>query len=111
MIRVSLKHDENGCLTGFSVKGHAGYRRFLFDKVCEAVSVAAQSTLYGLEQVVNAKLYSNMYDGYLELEVLPSQSAEVFNGAQVLLKTFELTIRSLANDYPKNITIDTTQRR
>lgn len=100
-------------LTGFSAKGHSGYGERGSDIVCAAISAVTQSTVMGLSEVVGVKLDSRQDDdnGSLEAAILPGQSAELLEKSQILLSTLELTLETIARNYPGSIRIDTKQRR
>lgn len=99
MINVKIiKKDEN--IISFIIKNHALRDRDMilagdaYDMVCNSVSVLSQSVLIGLDEVQKLNCNYEMSDGYINLD-LKGFTPEEVDEAQVLLKTFELSLESL----------------
>ena len=105
MIKVNFYHSEKGAPIGFMIKGHAGYGTHGNDIVCSAVSSAAYMTANTIIEILGINPSASVQDGIMEI-ILPQESAE--KGKDILLG-FELHLRELAKQYPKNVTITTTE--
>ena len=62
--------------------------------VCNTVSVLSQSVIIGLDEVLKLNCNYEMMDGYLALD-LNGFTQEEISKAQVLLKTFKLSLDSV----------------
>ena len=62
--------------------------------VCNTVSVLSQSVIIGLDEVLKLNCNYEMMDGYLALD-LKGFTPEEISKAQVLLKTFKLSLDSV----------------
>lgn len=87
-------------ITGFVVKGHAGYAEHGHDIVCAAVSSAAYLTVNTITDIIGAKAQVEVKDGYM-LFSLTEPNGE----ASKLLEGLYAHIRSLAKDYPSGIKV------
>ena len=118
MIKAKIySNDEN--ITGFTIDSHAmpEGRDFnsnelqvgeAFDMVCNSVSVLSQSVIIGLDNVLGLNCTYEIGDGYLSLD-LRDFSKEELKEAQVLLKTFELSLDSVILGLDQ--TLGTNKRR
>ena len=95
MIRVTL-HSQGESITGFEVKGHAGYAEAGQDIVCAAVSILTTTCANALESVAGLKPLVKASPGKMILS-LPD-----FDGhdAQVILKTMRQGLKDLVDAYP-----------
>ena len=112
MIRVTL-HSQGGCITGFEVKGHAGFAEAGQDIVCAAVSALTQSTLNGLRSVLKAPVMFDIDDqgATLEAELTPEATEEQVRQAQMLLVTLLEGLQAIERSYPRNVRISFEERR
>lgn len=118
MINVEIySNDEN--ILGFKVDSHAmpEGRDFnsnelligeAFDMICNSVSVLSQSVIIGIDNVLELNCTYEIGDGYLNLD-LRDFSKEELKEAQVLLKTFKLSLDSVILGLDQSI--GTTRRR
>ncbi|SHI48464.1 hypothetical protein SAMN02745163_00370 [Clostridium cavendishii DSM 21758] len=99
MIKVKII-KENKNIISFMIENHALRDRDMilagdaYDMVCNSVSVLSQSVIIGLDEVQKLNCNYEMSDGYLKLD-LNGFTQEEINEAQVLLKTFELSLESI----------------
>ncbi len=92
----------DGSVYGFEIRGHAGLDNSGKDILCASVSSAAFLTVNTLTDIIGEKVdCSLLNDGYMKAVVHNLQ----FKSSSDLLKGFECHIRSLANDYPKNLKV------
>ena len=91
MIRVKFQSKEDNIIS-FTIKGHAMECRDAilageaYDMICNSVSV--------LSEVLKLNVNYEMSDGYLKLDLNGFTHEEIVE-AQVLLKTFEMSLASL----------------
>lgn len=99
MIKVKII-KENKNIISFIIENHALRDRDMilagdaYDMVCNSVSVLSQSVIIGLDEVQKLNCNYEMSDGYLKLDLNGFTQAEI-DEAQVLLKTFELSLESV----------------
>jgi uncharacterized protein YsxB (DUF464 family) len=112
MIKAVIFRDIQESLVGFDISGHAGYAERGQDIVCAAVSFLATTTVNSLEEqlTVSPHFEVDEADGhlhcYLALEKIDRDDREK---AQVILKTLEIGLKSLEQEYGKYIKL--LQRR
>ncbi|MEQ8197107.1 MAG: ribosomal-processing cysteine protease Prp [Clostridiaceae bacterium] len=99
MIRIKIKKTDDKIIA-VDIKGHALRESEAiiageaYDMICNSVSVLSQSLLIGLENVLNINCSYEIYEGYISLDLKDLDEDEL-EKAQVLLKTFELSIDSI----------------
>ncbi|GKU23402.1 ribosomal-processing cysteine protease Prp [Clostridium folliculivorans] len=99
MIKLDI-YTTKDIIIGFKIQNHALIEREMilageaYDMVCNSVSVLSQSVLIGLDEVLKLNVPYEMTDGYIKLD-LRELDEEELQKAQVLLKTFELSIDSI----------------
>ena len=104
MIKVKFYHSSDAPI-GFEISGHSGYGTHGNDIVCSAVSSAAYMTANTLIEIMKLPVSADVDDGLMKISI-PSESA---TKAKDILLGFELHINELAGQYPKNVTITTTE--
>ncbi|MBP3237656.1 MAG: ribosomal-processing cysteine protease Prp [Lachnospiraceae bacterium] len=104
MITVSIFKNKAGKISGFSLAGHAGYAEEGEDIVCSAVTALSFNTVNSIEAFCNDKIVLDVADenegGYLRLD-LKNPSEE----ALLLLKSFELGIKNICDEYGEHVNI------
>lgn len=105
MINVKFYHSPNGTPLGFKISGHSGYASHGNDIVCSAVSSAAYMTANTIIEIMRITPSVKTDDGMMQLRI-PEGCASQSND---ILRGFELHITELSLQYPKNITITTTE--
>ncbi len=110
MISVSLSYNEDGYFKGFQIRGHANYKAYGEDIVCSAVSVLAYTTIRSLIELVKLAEDKIQYvkddeTGFLKLEI-KNISNDKIKETELIMKTFELGIKSIIEGYPKYITLE-----
>ena len=104
MVNVKI-NQHKGNIVGFIIDNHAlpADRDFhndvalvgeTFDMICNSVSVLSQSVIIGLDEVLKLNSTYEINDGYLKLD-LQDFNQEELSQAQVLLKTFEMSLKSV----------------
>ncbi len=109
MINVQVFRDRD-YIVGFKVEGHANYAAFGKDLVCAAISVLAQTSLMALVEVCGideSKLNYKIDDetGFLEVNLPRNLNIKTVEKSQIVLKTFELGVKSIIESYPDNVTL------
>lgn len=110
MIIVEILKDEKQAIIGYEVFGHSNYDEYGNDIVCSAVSVLAQTTLMSLVDVCGIEEENIEYKveeeiGYLEVILKEDLELTKFDKAQIVLRTFELGVKSTAENYSKYVTL------
>lgn len=97
MVTVNLEKDFAGNIRKIKVSGHARQAEYGQDIVCSAISVLTISTLNGLTDIAKAKVDYKVKEGYTKIVMLeiPDEKADA------ILKTYELGIEALLEDYGK----------
>ncbi len=103
-------YQRGGWITGFEIKGHAGYAPAGADIVCAAVSAVSETTVLGLTRVLglNCPVHTDEKRGALSC-FLPPEGAD--ERAQVLLKTLVEGLTGIYQEYPGFIRIIFRERR
>ncbi len=98
MIIVSLFKNK-AHITGFNVKGHAGYAESGSDIVCAAVTTAVMTTVNGLTDVAHIQAEVTVEEGFLSC-LLPEKLSETERReADLLIDSLLLTLENLATQY------------
>ena len=110
MINVILSYNKDGYFKGFEIKGHANYKPYGEDIVCSAVSVLGYTTIRSLVEVVKVPEDKIQYEkdekiGFLKLNI-KNISNDKIKEAELIMKTFEVGIKSIIESYPKYITLE-----
>ena len=109
MIDVEILRDKDYIIS-LKVKGHADFANYGEDIVCAAVSVLSQTSLMALVEVCHIeenKLDYRIDDktGFLEINLPKNLDIESLEKSQIVLKTFELGIKSIIESYPNNVAL------
>ncbi len=97
---IIFEIDKKFC--GFQVKGHSGYAESGQDIVCSAISTACQMALVGFKEVLNIDVNSTVQDGFMSVVV----NMKDIEKAQDLLKTLNLTLKDIAENYSKFVKLE-----
>ena len=98
MILVEVRKSND--LRTIIIKGHAKYNESGKDIVCAAVSSTSITTINAIYKFSNNYIDVNQNEGYLKIIQLISNT--ICNN---LLDNLIDSLKEIANDYPKNITI------
>ncbi|QAA31517.1 ribosomal-processing cysteine protease Prp [Clostridium manihotivorum] len=99
MVKLDFYKNKD-IITGFKIDNHALVEREMimageaYDMICNSVSVLSQSVLIGLDEVLKLNVPYEISNGYIKLDLKELDEDEI-QKAQVLLKTFELSIESI----------------
>ncbi|NLW22227.1 MAG: ribosomal-processing cysteine protease Prp [Tissierellia bacterium] len=109
MIRVCLYKNNEGYIDRYSIKGHAGHDVKGQDIVCAGVSVLAQTALISLVKICGIKEDEVHYiidedEGILDV-TLPDLDMDIRNKTEIVLKTLEIGIISIVENYPEYVTL------
>lgn len=94
MIVVS---HEKGCI---SINGHANYAVIGHDIVCAAVSALVQTFIASVEELTTDKLEATVNE---QGQIQTIQYKNLSAPGQVLLGSFFVGIRMIADSYPRNL--------
>ncbi|MGI6122714.1 MAG: ribosomal-processing cysteine protease Prp [Acetivibrionales bacterium] len=103
MTKAVINRLNNGDIIGFSIRGHAGAaKNGEYDMVCAAISAVGYTALGGLEELCGVNTYKES-DGNLTMNLPEDMAAEDWATAQIILKTMEIGLKQIENDYSKHI--------
>lgn len=110
MINVILSYNRDRYFEGFQITGHANYKPYGEDIVCSAVSILGYTVIRSLIEVVNIPEDKIQYKkdekiGFLEL-MIKNISNDKINEVELIMKAFEVGIKSIMESYPKYITLE-----
>lgn len=94
MIDINVQKDR------ITVSGHAGYDEPGKDIVCAAISILSQVFVASVEELTAAKIKTAQTGGYMEIVIEESTER-----AQVLLDSFLLGCRMIADEYPEYVRV------
>ena len=97
MVTVNLEKDFAGNICKITVSGHANQAEYGSDIVCSAISVLTISTLNGLIDVAKVKVGYKVKEGYTQILISEGHNEK----SDAILKTYELGIEALLEDYGK----------
>jgi len=100
MVRVTIFSSE-GLVRGFKMSGHAGTGKAGGDIVCAAASSAAYLVANTVTEVIGIKTEPEVDEALMKLMLTKEQAEK----AQDILKGFELHMRALEKEHPKNIKV------
>jgi uncharacterized protein YsxB (DUF464 family) len=105
MINISI-FKKNNIFIGFKITGHAGYAENGYDIICAAVSILSYTVLNSIGAV--AEFCSEEFEfkideqtGNMELNLKKTSEK-----SDVILKTFEIGVKLLLEDYNQYINLD-----
>ena len=96
MSLIAINHQE-GCIT---IEGHAGYAPHGQDIVCAAVSALVQTFIASVEELTTDEIKAIRNE---QGQIQSIQYRELTEGAQLLLASFFVGIRMIADAYPSNL--------
>ncbi|SHH20423.1 hypothetical protein SAMN02745221_01917 [Thermosyntropha lipolytica DSM 11003] len=105
MIRVVICY-EGEYITGFMVKGHAGYADPGYDIYCAGISAITQTALLGLLKHLKTKPDYSISKGDLKVKLPRHLDGEDLNKAQIILSTMEAGISSLEEAYKDYVRLE-----
>lgn len=94
MIDITVQPDK------ITVSGHAGYAEPGRDIICAAISTLSQVFVASVEELTAAKIKTAQTSGYMEIVIEESTER-----AQVLIDSFLLGCRMIADQYPDNVRV------
>ncbi len=106
MIKITLYQLNNGTPSGFKIKGHADFAKSGDDIVCSAVSSAAYLVANTVTDIMHINATATQRQSGEMILKIPKESAEK---SKDILLGFKLHIEELTKQYPKNVTITTTE--
>ena len=95
MTEITVRRNEKGSITRFTVKGHSGYAEAGEDIVCAAVSSVTWSTANGLENILSIPITYTEEDGYADC-ILPDLTPAQREKADVLLESMDAFFEELS---------------
>ena len=106
MIKAAFIYSTNGVPLGFEFKGHSGYAESGSDIICASVSSVAYMVANTITEIMCIEADATIgEDGYMKFTI-SEKDAE--NTKDILLG-LQLHIEQLNQQYPKHVTITTTE--
>lgn len=107
MIEIDLLKNKAHSITGFTVRGHAGYAESGADIVCASVTTAVLTAANGLTDVACISAEITAEEGYLSC-ILPQKLTEAQRrDADLLLNSMVLTLEQLTAQYGDYVELHT----
>ena len=106
MIRAVLTQNADGSYTACSVRGHSDHAEAGYDIVCAGASTLALTCVNSLEALCGIPTETTVTacdDGVLAFSLPRDLSAAVMHDAQILLRSLQLGLAALAEQYPDDI--------
>ncbi len=104
MIQVDFTRSE-GKLTGFSLRGHAGYDDYGKDIVCASVTSAVQLTANAITEVLKVRADVQVLDNQIRMKLPEKCPKEAFPFMEALLLHLEI----LTEDYEGTIKVKVSE--
>ncbi len=106
MIKATFIYSKNGAPLGYEFKGHSGYAESGTDIICATVSSAAYLVANTITEImaIEAQAVADD-DGYMKFTI---QEKDAEKTKDILLG-LELHIKELSQQYPKHVSITTTE--
>lgn len=103
MIIVRVFRNESAQPTGFSCRGHSEQGPAGTDIVCAAVTALATAAINGITDLLDLHPDIIYSEGNIQCILDPEEvmSKEQREGASLLINTFEMTVRSIVDEYEK----------
>lgn len=89
--------QSDGCIT---INGHAGYASYGQDIVCASVSTLVQTFIASIEELTADKI-KVVRNKTGQIQII--QYRKLSDGAQLLMASFFVGIRMIADSYPSNV--------
>lgn len=103
MIRVFIRRNDEGCIASFVVEGHANYSPGN-DIVCAAVSAVTVGTVNSINALTHMEMPDLDYGSGL-LKAKLDAAIQHHDGAQLLLESMLIMLRSIADTYSQHVKI------
>ena len=105
MVTVKLSRDAEGRITGFEIRGHAGFAPEGQDIVCAGVSMVAQTAVIGLIRHLSTRPRFEKERGCLICSLPSGLPGSDMEKAQVILTTLEEGLVALEASYPEYVRV------
>jgi uncharacterized protein YsxB (DUF464 family) len=105
VVRVTFCRDSRKRLSSVFADGHAGWANAGEDIVCAAASAILQAALLGLTDVAKIDVTAERTAGRLAMRWPDADRDNV--AVDAIVATAELSIASLANDFPEHVRYET----
>ena len=105
MVTISLLKNKAQSITGFTVKGHAGYAESGADIVCAAVTTAVMTAVNGLTDVARISAEVSAEEGFVSCRLPETLTDAERHDADLLLGSMCLTLDNLAAQYAAYVRI------
>jgi uncharacterized protein YsxB (DUF464 family) len=104
VVTVTFRRDSRNRLSSVFADGHAGWSDSGQDIVCAAASAILQAALLGLTEVAKVPVTAERTPGRLAMRWPESERDN--SDVRAIVATAELSIESIARDFPKHVRCD-----
>ncbi len=101
MVTVTFRRDSRNRLSSVFADGHAGWANSGEDIVCAAASAILQAALLGLTRVAGIDVTSDISEARLTMSWPASERDRA--DVNAIVATAELSMESLAHDFPEHV--------
>ncbi len=103
MVEVIFRKDSRLRLSSVSAHGHTEWSASGTDIICAAVSAILQAARLGVEQVAAVPLSVTQHEGTIELRW--EESARDDPALRAIVRTAELSLAQIADQYPEHVLV------
>lgn len=107
MIRVEMRRDAQGRLSGLRCSGHAGAGPEGHDLVCSAVSALTTTAVNALEEILGLDMRPTVSEGLLDFDLPKGISGQQRDTADLVLRTIRRGLQDIQIVYPQFINVKT----
>ena len=105
MIKAQFFRGNDGLLTGYDIRGHAGTGEYGQDVLCAFVSSAAYMAANTITDVIGADITAQVTDGRMYITVSEKDVPE----CKAVLEGLLLHLKETEKQYPKNLNVIITE--
>lgn len=110
MISINIYKNKYDDITRYNIEGHANFGPYGEDIVCAGVSILSHTALLSLIKLGKIDKDSLDYTsdeekGYFDINLPKKLNEEDYKKSQIVLRTFEIGVKSLVEAYPDHITL------
>jgi uncharacterized protein YsxB (DUF464 family) len=105
MIKVKIARDKQGFIWGFTIKGHAGYKKRGEDIVCAGVSAIAYTAVGALSEMAGVGDYVEK-DGYMKCNIQSNLDDNLKQTVKIILETMVIGLKQIENSYKEYVVVE-----
>lgn len=105
MININIGKDLAGNITGFVVKGHAGYAEEGSDIVCSAISAIAYTAVGAIDEIIGLKKFYKEKNGLMTCKLDMDMPSDLRHNANIIMATAEIGFKQIEYAYPDYVKV------